>query len=597
MKGTVVSSWVESCKVLFGKEIVDKALEENKLPRDVIFSPLEDVDDKIASGIVDHVGKLTGKDHKEIWAIMGEQNIQTFSKNYPGFFRHESAYQFLKAMNDVHKIVMKRFAGAVPPILDITPISAHEVIFIYRSKRGMQDYLFGLIHGVASYFQEEIELSLLDQKPGEVQMKLRFEKEISSTKKFRISRLLSLGFIKSLTFKAALVNTLAVTLTAFFLLPTKTDAIILGGVALLASAAVQTLINRPQKLLLNELKRLSENDFVEYLSVKTGDEYEKIFAQINEVKRSVQKDFIGFNAIVDEMYTFNRSVTEIAETMQETSNDITEVLDEVAVAATTQAEDTENSVTILNESIRNVTRISDASQENKDKIETAMISLESSFNHVNSTTNEINSVLSKFKLIKMNSNELRKNAEGMTEIVSIVSSIAKQINLLALNASIEAARAGDAGKGFAVVAEEVRRLSTETNQAVGEINGNLTEFISSIEGVVSDIDTQYNVLETEGSKLTEAVNVSSQSNQNLRTVSELMIKTSRELKEEADNISTIFDSMHSLAAIAEENSAATEEASSNVAIYMDQINKLTDQINVFDLMIKNFQEDLSKYKI
>lgn len=55
--------------------------------------------------------------------------------------------------------------------------------------------------------------------------------------------------------------------------------------------------------------------------------------------------------------------------------------------------------------------------------------------------------------------------------------------------------------------------------------------------------------------------------------------------------------MHSLAAIAEENSAATQEASSNVAIYMEQINELTHQINVFDAMIKNFQEDLSKYKI
>ena len=597
MKGTVVSSWVESSRALFGKEIVDKALAENKLPVDVVFTPLEDVDDKVATGIVDYIGKLTDKDHKEIWGIMGEQNILTFSKNYPGFFRHETAYQFLKSMNDVHKIVMQRFAGAVPPILDITPLSAHEIIFIYRSKREMQDYLFGLVNGVANYFHEKIDLEIIDQKPGEVQMKMRFEKEISCTKRFRISEMLSLGFTKSLTVKSMVVNTLAVTLAGLIIVPNKLSALILGVIALLASAAVQTVLNRPQKLLLSELKRLSDNDFVEYLTVKTNDEYEKIFEQINEVKRNVQKDFIGFNAIVDEMYTFNRSVAEIAETMQETSNDITGVLDEVAVAATTQAEDTENSVTILNESIRNVTRISDASQDNKDKIETAMVSLESSFNNVHHTTNEINTVLSKFKVIKTNSSELRKNAEGMTEIVSIVSSIAKQINLLALNASIEAARAGDAGKGFAVVAEEVRRLSTETNQAVGEINQNLTEFINSIEGVVSDIDTQYNVLETEGNKLTEAVNVSSQSNQNLKTVSDLMIKTSKDLKEEADNISSIFDSMHSLAAIAEENSAATEEASSNVAIYMDQINKLTDQINVFDLMIKDFQEDLSKYKI
>lgn len=597
MKGTVVSTWVESCRILFGKEVVDNALTEYELRSDVIFTPFEDVDDKTATGIVDHVGRQVGKDHKEIWRIMGEQNIQTFSKSYPGFFRHESAYQFLKSMNDVHKIVMKRFAGAVPPILDVTPISAHEIIFTYHSKRGMQDYLFGLIGGVAQFFKEKIELDILEQKQDEVRLKLKFEKEISYTKRYHINRILSFGFLKKLTLKTAIFNTLAVTIAALLILPDKIDVAILGGVTLLASAFVSALLNRPQKLLLAELKRLGENNYVEYLAVKTGDEYEKLFAQIDEVKKSVQKDFIGFNSIVDEMYTFNHFVTEIAQTMQQTANDITGVLDEIAIAATTQAEDTENSVTILNDSIRNVTRISDTSQDNKNKIETAMVSLESSFSNVHNTTNEINSVLNKFKIIKMNSSELRTNAEGMTEIVSIVSSIAKQINLLALNASIEAARAGDAGKGFAVVAEEVRRLSTETNQAVEEINHNLTGFIQSIEGVVTDIDTQYNVLETEGGKLTDAVSVSSRSNENLKAVSELMIKTSRDLKEEADNISSIFDSMHSLAAIAEENSAATEEVSSNVALYMDQINKLSDQINVFNQMIQNFQVDLSKYKI
>lgn len=597
MKGTVVSSWIESCRILYGNEVVNKALAANSLSQDVIFTPFQDVDDKVATGIVDHVGNQVGKDHKEIWGIMGEQNIQTFSKNYPGFFRHESAYQFLKSMNDVHVIVMKRFAGAKPPILDVKPISSHEIIFTYRSNRGMEDYLFGLINGVAAYFNEKIELVLMEQSQEGVQIKLTFENEIQYTKKYHINKLLSFGFIKNVAAKAAIINTLIVTLVGLILVSNKIDALILGGVTLAITLASTTLLNRPQKLLIKELKRLSSGDFVEYLVVQSKDENEALFDALNDIKRTVQKDFIGFNAIVDEMYTFNHSVTDIAHTMQDTSNDITAVLDEVAIAATTQAEDTENSVSILNESILNVTRISDASQDNKDKIEVAMSNLESSFTNVHNTTMEINNVLNEFRIIKENSNELQKNAAGITEIVSIVSAIAKQINLLALNASIEAARAGDAGKGFAVVAEEVRRLSVETNQAVSEINDNLTEFVTSIGGVVNDIDVQYNVLEKEGVKLTGAVNVSSQANQNLKTVSDLMIETSQELKSEADNISSIFDNMHSLAAIAEENSAATEEASSNVAIYMDQINELSHQINVFDLMIKNFQEDLSKYKI
>jgi methyl-accepting chemotaxis protein len=428
-------------------------------------------------------------------------------------------------------------------------------------------------------------------------LKLTFEKEIHYTKKYRINQVLSFGILKNVTLKTAIFNTVIVMLGSLIIMPTKLSVIPIGVITLFTSLLSSSLLHRPRKLMQKELEKLTECDFVEYLTVKTNDEYESIMEQINEVKRSVQKDFIGFNSIVDEMYTFNQSVTGIAETMQSTSNDITGVLDEVAIAATTQAEDTEQAVTILNDSIMNVTRISDESQENKGKIESAMINLEDSFHNVHNTTMEINTVLDKFNIIRTNSNELQKNAEGITQIVSIVSAIAKQINLLALNASIEAARAGDAGKGFAVVAEEVRRLSVETNQAVGQINNSLTDFVDSIGGVVGDIDVQYNVLETESHKLTDAVNTSSHANKNLKTVSDLMIQTSQDLKVEADNIASLFDNMHNLAAIAEENSAATEEASSNVAIYVEQINELTHQISVFDFMIKNFQEDLSKYKI
>lgn len=66
MKGTVVSTWVESCRKLFGDSVVDDVLKGNGIDTDHIFNPFEDVPDATAKGIVDQVGKKVGKNHKEI---------------------------------------------------------------------------------------------------------------------------------------------------------------------------------------------------------------------------------------------------------------------------------------------------------------------------------------------------------------------------------------------------------------------------------------------------------------------------------------------------------------------------------------------------
>jgi len=295
------------------------------------------------------------------------------------------------------------------------------------------------------------------------------------------------------------------------------------------------------------------------------------------------------------MYSPPTSISSIADKMHNTSDDISDIIEEVANAATTQAKDTEDSIYILNDNITKVNEISNEEQSNKVLIENAVAKIEESFKHVQDTTIQINEVLKSFNIIKENGLDIKEQAQNITEIVSMVSAISEQTNLLALNASIEAARAGDAGRGFAVVAEEVRKLSDQTQEAVKNINDSLTAFISKIEDVVVNTSNQYDVLELETSNLKKAVNTSDESNQRIKEVSEKMIQSSLRLKEEADAISKLFENIEGLAAIAEENSAASEEASSNVTLYVEQIKELTSQITVFKELIENFKEDLGTY--
>lgn len=597
MKGTVVSTWLKTCRKLYGDEIINSALEEHGIARNRLFSPLEDIDDTLTMRIMTAIAGHAKVSVKDMWRAIGFENISTFYGAYSGFFRHDSAYHFLKSMNDVHVIVMKRFAGAKPPILDMEAISSRSAYFTYRSKREMGDYLQGLLAGVAAHYKEKIIVEPVEQSAGVIKLKLTFERPIQHTRRYPLSVILSLGFIKSTAFKIALLDTLGVGGLSFLLLHDAQQAAIFSGATFGVTLVAGLLVHLPYLAIMQELKALTKKNFASILHLRSKDEYQTINHELNNLKRGVQKDFIGFNAVVDEMYTFNQAVAKIADTMSTTSDDISRIISELATGAVSQAEDTEKSIMILNDNLNSVTQISEDEQHNKDLIETAVTNIEVSFSNVKTTADKIVDMLTKFAQIRDDGNALKQQAHNITSIVSVVSQISRQTNLLALNASIEAAKAGEAGKGFGVVAEEVRMLSDGTKEAVENINANLMGFVGKIQKLVADVDTQYGVLETESEKLAQAVDTTSDANLQINEVAGKMVGTAVRLKAQTDSISTLFGKMESLSAIAQQNSASSEEASANVTMYTDQIKELSTQIAIFEKMIQGFKDDLGKYTV
>ena len=595
MKGTVVASWMTSGRRLFGDKVVNEAFEKYGFKPDHIFSPLEDVDDNVALGMVEYLGQKTGNSHEQIWEIMGRENIRTFAKFYPGFFRHENAYHFLKSMNDVHVIVMKRFKGATPPALDMTPIDSHKAQLVYRSKRQLGDYLKGLLKGVFEHFNEKVDVKLISQNGPELKLELTFEKPISYTKNYKLNKALSLGFIKNTVAKTSLFTMLGVGVASFASFGFGWEPAVVTLVSGIVPAALGSLFARPVRELREEIEDLKKRRFITHMILESGDEYEELAGEISQVKEVVQKDFIDFNAVVDEMYGFNHSLGEISGNMRSTSDNIKGIMGKITEDTSRQASETERLVNVLNGSVHNITEISEESQDNRVKIEDAMKGIEESFAGVKKTASEINGVLDGLGTIRESGAELQNDADKMVQIVSIVSGIASQINLLALNASIEAARAGQAGKGFAVVAEEVRKLTVETDKAVEEINNNLTGFVSNMKEVVSGIDNQYQVLAAENESLDKAVETSQVSNDNLQAVSVLMIDNSKKLNDEAESITELFENIQTLTSIADENSSAVSEVNGSVGLYVEQIKELSHQIGVFDTMIEEFKNSLSKY--
>lgn len=600
MKGTIVSAWIKTSRKLYGDSLVNEAMKAVGMNPDKIFKPTEDIEDSYARGFVDIISKKLGKSANDTWEEIGMDNVLTFSEDYPGFFKYKNLYSFLKAMYDIHVVVTERIPGAKPPILGMKAIKGNVAEMTYESQRGMFGYFHGMLKGAAKYYNEHIDVEIVEKNDTFTKIHINFAKQIYEYRKYRINTLLSLGFIKKFEIKVAIASLVLVGVPSI-LLSSFLDKWYLAGVTVglsfLVPAIITKLLLAPTKSIVSQLRNLKENNFSEEHDISTKDFFEDINVLINEYKDVLKEDFVGFKGMTDELNVFSDKFNEISNNMNHTSREISSVVEQVAMGAVNQAEETENSAYLLNNNIVALNKISDSENQSKDELENVVERIGNSYNELKNTSSNLNTMLAEFEKVKGNSLSLQKRAKDVTKIVETVESIADQTNLLALNAAIEASRAGEQGRGFAVVADEIRKLAEESKDAVQHINSNLLSFIKEIDSVVSQIENQYSILHDENTKLSNVADINHSIVISVKEVSSSLIDAIKNLNDETENINKVSENIESLAAIAEENSASSQEVSANMTSYAAELERMMDNINEFKKVSEAFKEDLEKYKM
>jgi len=243
------------------------------------------------------------------------------------------------------------------------------------------------------------------------------------------------------------------------------------------------------------------------------------------------------NAITDSSVKLSAASEQTLSAVTSTSNDLINQQDQTHLVASAIEEMTAS----VSEVAQSTNRTSDASNE-------AFLIAKSSDESAENTVESITKVADQIEATSDAVQQLHKNSEDINGIVDVIKGIANQTNLLALNAAIEAARAGEQGKGFAVVADEVRSLSKITMQSTIEIEDLIKKFqVDSLKA--------YEQMEESKTQVTDSVVLVNNIKQSLENI---MNKNSE-----------ISDMTNQIAAATEQQSVVSQEIAEKMIIIND----------------------------
>jgi len=321
----------------------------------------------------------------------------------------------------------------------------------------------------------------------------------------------------------------------------------------------QNYLSRTTNALLSQMSKFAEGDLtVSVVPEKEGDQIGKLFD--------------GFNKSVQNIKLIVENVIAAVEATASASTEISSSSEEMAAGAQEQSTQTTEIAGAVEQMTKTILETSQNSSRSAEAAKNAGSIAKEGGKVVQQTVEGMNRIAEVVRKSAETVLALGKGSDQIGEIVQVINDIADQTNLLALNAAIEAARAGEQGRGFAVVADEVRKLAERTTKATKEIAVMIKQIQHDTSGAVESMSKGTDEVE-KGIALAD--------------------KAGKSLKEIIVGVDAVVDLSTQVAAASEEQSSAAEQISKNI----EAISTVTNQSAAGVQQIARAAEDLNRLTI